>query len=465
LPDISGSETSAIFPIQRLASGLPIYTDPEKPTFLMTQYTPLYFVIGSFFVNLIGLESHDIHRIFIVSRFISIAFTLLACAVVWYTIYIRTNKNKLLATLSSFFIYQILAFWFLTSSRPDSLLVLCFSVFVCSVLNALDQKNDNSVWWFIAIFIAVTAFFVKQSAAIHSISLGLFLMYRGKWKLFFKVTGFGVLFFAAYLIILPTASMDVFFTNIVGSVANSVSWPWFYDWTLEQLLFQFAPLLALNFAIAGISMSRRDNTHYIFLSVCSVMLFLFSSATAFKIGAGVGYFQTYLIVSVIFIALFLNEKRSEFQLSNILNTSFASIYLVLVAVHCVLFVFDRYTKSPLEIFTGKYVEQRDVANFLTNNKKLAQDEYVYVCQPDDFNGYYLNHFLYKNALVPFSDIVFLADQNKTFDFKDLREMVAKNRVKYVVAQKNIEPKTILGQRFSNLSKIYSTQNLDVYQGY
>jgi hypothetical protein len=465
IPDISGSETSSIFPIQRLSSGQSVYTDPEKPTFVMTQYTPLYFAIASFFVQLLDLEGQDVHKIFVVSRFLSIGFTILACVVIWFTLYKRTGKNILLASLGTCFIYQVLAFWFLTSSRPDSLLVLCFSIFLYSVLNALDRNDDSSIWWTVAAFMAITAFFVKQSGAIHSISLGLFLLSQRKWKLLLRTVVTAILFFLLYLIILPTSSLDIFFTNIVGGVANSTSWHWFYDWTLEKLLFQFAPLMALNFAIVGISLARRDNLHYQFLSICSIMLFAFSATTAFKIGAGVGYFQTYLIVSVIFLIIFLREKQHEFKLKNILNISVASIYLTLVAVHCVLYVSKSYTEHSLETFTNKYIEQRDVAQFLKNDKMLQKDEYVYICSPDDFNGYYLNHFLYQNTLVPFSDIVYLADKNDTFNFNELNEMVAENRVKYVVADKDTEPKTILGQRFPNLNKIYSTERLDVYQGY
>lgn len=465
LPDISGSETSAILPIQRLSDGLPIYTDPEEPTFLMTQYTPIYFVIGSFFVNLLGFEGHEVHKIFLLSRLISITFTLLACVVVWYVLYKRTNKNVLLSSLATFFIYQVLAFWFLTSSRPDSLLVLSFSLFVCSALKALDQKNDKSLWWIAAIFFAVTSFFIKQSGAIHAISLGSFLIYTKQWKIFLKVLGFGILFFTVYLFVLPTASMDVFFTNIIGGVANSVSWGWFYDWTLEKLLLQFAPLLAINFAIAGISLTRRDNLYYQFLAICSILLFILSSSAAFKVGAGVGYFQTYLVASVILITMFIHEKKDEFQLKNILNISVVNIYLVLVAVHCILFVYDRYTKSNLKFFTAQYIEQRDIARFLSEEKNLKDSEYVYICQPDNFNGYYLNHFLYKNSLVPFPDIVYLADKNKTFDFKELNKLVATNRIKYVVSEKHKEPVTILGQPFTKLNKIYSTERLDVYQGY
>ncbi|MCU1441789.1 MAG: Dolichyl-phosphate-mannose-protein mannosyltransferase, partial [Rhodoglobus sp.] len=355
LPDISGSETSTILPIQRLLDGLPIYTDSEEPPFLMTQYAPIYFVITSTLLKIVGFLPIEVHKVFIMSRLVSIGFTLLTILVIW--LILRKNKkiHSLTAILASCFIFQILSFWFLTSSRPDSLLVLLTSLFVYAVYEAIESKNNHSIWWILAILISVTAFFVKQSGAIHSIVLGMFCIVQGQWKLVLKLIGFGILFFIIYLFILPISSLSIFFMNIVGGVANSASWGWFYDWTLQRLLLQFAPLLAINVAVVAFIFKSKKSPFLLFLSISSIAFFLFATLTALKIGAGVGYYQDYLIVAVILLVTYFAENNTDFNLENSFNMLVTCMYLCFVSIHCLLYVYMSYTNVPLSNFKGKYI--------------------------------------------------------------------------------------------------------------
>lgn len=465
LPDISGSETSTILPIQRLLDDLAIYTDSEEPPFLMTQYAPIYFVLTSTLLKIVGFLPVEVHKIFIMSRLISIGFTLLTTLVIWLVL--RKNKNVqiLTATLASCFVFQILSFWFLTSSRPDSLLVLLTSIFIYAVYEAIESKNSNSIWWILAIFIGVTAFYVKQSGAIHSIVLGIFCIVQGQWKLVLKLIGFGILFFIIYLFILPITSIPIFFMNIVGGVANSASWGWFYDWTLQRLLLQFAPLLAINVVVVAFLFQNKQSSFLLFLAISSIGFFLFATMTALKIGAGVGYYQDYLIAAVILLVTYFAENNTGLNLQNSFNTLVTCMYLCFVSIHCLLFVYMSYTHVPLSNFRGKYIEEMDLANFLIKEKGLKDNQWVYVCNAGDFNGYYLNHFLYRNAIAPFSDIVFLADRNNTFDFGKFRQMVDDKKIKYVISAKNTEPVTILGQKFQGLKKLRTTTTFDLYEGY
>ena len=463
LPDISGSEGSTILPIQRLADNLAIYTNPEESPFLMTQYTPIYFLLTSSLINLAGFSPSDVHKIFVVSRLLSIALTILSTMVVWLLIFKKTRGNKTFATLSACFIFQILALWFLTSSRPDSLLVLMTSLFLIVVYFATQAKKKTDILWILAIFIAVTAFFVKQSGMIHSIALGLFCISRKDWKLLFKLVGFGILFFILYLLILPISEPELFFLNIVGSVANSISWDWFYDWTLQKFLFQFAPLLAINFAICLYNFQIRESTFQQFLAICSISFFLFATLTALKIGAGVGYYQDYLIVTVVQIVTFASRNPSDTGLRNSLITWVSCAYLVFVSVYCLLFVFMSYTKQPLASFKQIYAEQRAVANYLKDDLQITDRQSVYICGGENYRGYYINHFLYRNALIPFADIVYLADRNNTFNFENLTQMIHNKEIRYVISIENNEPVTILGHKFKGLKKIHTITPYDIYQ--
>lgn len=460
---MSGSETSTILPIQFLTDHRLIYSDPEIAPFRFTQYTPLYFFITSLCLKVNGWLPDDVHKIFVSSRFISITFTILTSLVVAFILVKLNKRKKITGILTGCVVFQVLAFWILTSSRPDSLMVLLTALYVCVVFKAITSRSKSDFWYIFAIFISVSAFFVKQSGMVHAIALGLFCIYQYQWKLLIKLVLSGLIFFGLYLLILPINSIPVFFANIVGGVENSVSWDWFYDWTLEKFLLQFAPLIICNFIITYYSLTHGESLFYRFLAIASFIFFSFATATAFKIGAGVGYYQDYLILAVIQITLFFTEsKRKSLFQPEILRAILAS-YLIIVAVHCTLFVYMTYQKQPHSLYASQYFKEREVASFLMNEKKLVDKEWVYICHADNFQGVYLKHFLFRNVLIPFTDLVYLADKNKTFNFQGFESMVKENKIRFVLAKKGEVPKNVLGYKFPDLKKIKTIDKYDIYE--
>jgi hypothetical protein len=463
LPDLSGSETSTIFPIQFLADGRSIYSDPEEPPFRFTQYTPLYLVIASSFFKLTGWLPEEVHKVFVASRFLSLGFTLVAACTVAWILTLFGKRKKIVGILAGCLIFQILGLWILTSSRPDSLMVFLTSLYVFAVFKALDSPTKSHLWYILAIFISVSAFYVKQSGAIHSIALAVFCVYQGQWKLLAKLIVSGLVFFLLYYLILPTDSVRIFSFNIIGGVANSISWNWFYTWTLESLLLQFAPLIICNFLISIYSIARPSSDLYKFLSISSLVFFASATATAFKVGAGVGYYQDYLILAVIQITLFFTEPVRKSWFEPKIIKAILACYFVLVSIHCTLFVYMAYSKQPGDLYLHHYIKERDVADYLVKEKGLKETDWVYVCDADRFQNVYLRHFLFRNILVPFPDVVYLADKNQTFDFEKFKMMTADQEIRFVVAGKGEKPKNILGYDFGNLKKIKSIDNYDIYE--
>lgn len=465
IPDISGSEGSTILPIQRLLAGLPIYTDPQEIPFLISQYTPLYFTIVSAAAKILGVFPEEVHKIFIISRFISILITISGATIVYLFLYKRAKISKAAAVLAACFIYQILAQWFLTSSRPDSLLFFTTTIFVAIVHKATGEKDQENVWWIAATLIGVTAFFIKQNGAVLCISMGIYLISQHRWIQLLKLTGIGIVFFLLYLLVLPVPSLNSFFLNIVGGVSNSISWGWFYDWTLQRLLLPFAPLIALN--LVGIIYSARNSEDRFlkFLSISSVTFFTFSTLIAFKIGSGVGYYQGYLVVSVTQTVIFFSKKYNRESVESDLLKLATALYFGIVAVHCLLFVFMRYTAIPLESFKSQYIEQYKVAQYLKIDLKLADDQHVYITESGGMDGNYLKHFLFRNTVAPFADIVFLGNRNRTFDYKQFDRLIRENKIKYVITHNNQQPQTILGHAFSGARKIRTIDSYSIYQNY
>jgi hypothetical protein len=461
-PDISGSEGSTIVPIQLLVSGNPIYLDPESAPFRLSQYAPIYSTIVAFFCKIAGWSGLEVHKIYLASRLWSNLFTLATTFTITGFLY-KTTKKPITAIIAGIFIFHILSFWFLTNSRPDSLLILFTSLFVITVYNAL-KENGNASWFYAAIFIAVSAFFVKQSGAILAISLGMYWILNKDWKTLFSLTAFGVAVLGLYLLLLPINNVNLFFTNIVGGVANSASWDWFYDWTLQHWLLQFAPLIVLNVIVSAYIIHQRSSDFLLFVTLCSFLAFLFATSTAFKIGAGVGYYQDYLILAVIQISLFVSNAANAHRFENGFLKAAAPMYLMIVFLHCSLFVFMKYKSAINSNFESVYIQERNVAEYLYSTKKLKPKEWVYICGGNNFEGYYLNQFLVNNALIPFPDLVYLADQNGTFRFDKFKNMVRRREIKYVISLKGIVPTNILNVDFANTLKYSSTVgSYDIYE--
>ena len=463
LPDLSGSEISTIFPIQFLADNQPPYTNPEEAPFRLTQYTPIYPLIASSLFKMAGWLPTEVHKVFLTSRFLSMGFTLSAVLVVAWIISILGKREKVTGILAAGMIFQVLGTWILTSSRPDSLVVLLTALYVFTVFKATTSLAKRDLWYILAIFISVTAFFVKQSGTIHAIALAAFCIYQLQWKLLAKLILAGIVFFGIYLFLLPINSIPNFISNVVGGVKNSASWGWFYTWTLEKFLLQFAPLIVCNFVISVYSLTRKRSELYTFLAVSSTLFFIFATSTAFKIGAGVGYYQDYLVLSVIQIALFFTDPISKKWFEPQIFKALLAFYLVIVSVHTTLFVYMTYSEQPLGMYTNQYIQERNVAEYLIKERKLADKDWVYVCDISNMQGLYLKHFLFKNILVPFPDIVYLAEKNHTFNFEKFKSMIRNNEIRFVISQKGKAPVNILYYKFGNLKKIKTIDDYDIYE--
>ena len=213
IPDISGSEGSTILPIQRQLAGLPIYTDPQEIPFLISQYTPLYFSLISSAAKILSVAPEEVHKVFIVSRFTSILITIAGSLIIGLFLYTRVKIGKPTAILAACFIFQILSQWFLTSSRPDSLLFFLTTIFVAFVHKAISEENQENVWWIAAILIGVTAFFTKQNGATLCISIGIYLISKNQWIHFLKLFGFGIVFFLVYLLVFAHSFPGLLFSQ------------------------------------------------------------------------------------------------------------------------------------------------------------------------------------------------------------------------------------------------------------
>lgn len=463
-PDISGSETSTIFPIQLLLDGRSMYSDPEQPQFILSQYTPFYFSISAFLLKVSPWVADDLQRVYFVSRTLSLFF-LLSTIVLFVALVYKITKNLVIGVLGGLLVFHILGLWFLTGSRPDSLLVLATVVFLFVVVKALDSGGKGDKWWYVATCVAIASFFVKQSGVIQFITICAFCVFESRWKLLMRLVPVGMLMFGLMLLVLPVGDLNVFFANIVGGVANSISFGWFYDWTLRNLLQSFGLYLAAGFALSLHWLSRPSEPIYRFLAIALVLYFFFDITISLKIGAGVGYFQDYILVCVLSIALYLNEVSKKYigEPGFLRNTLL--LYITLFCCHCSLYVLLNYQKEPMRGYEANYIKERALSEFLYKEKQLAAGEWVHLdVGGEHFSGYFLTHFLFRNVIMPFKDIVELGHANKTFDFSAVKGLIKNGKIRFVISNRGTPPEGILNYRFGNtLSYCCSVEGFDIYQ--
>ncbi len=462
-PDISGSETSTIFPVQLLMDGRPVYSDPEQPPFALSQYTPVYFLITASLLKLTPWGPDDLHRIFFASRAVSLAVVLAAVALFGILVY-RYTGRKLIAALAGLLVFHILGFWHLTNSRPDSLLVLMTVVFLGAMFRAVTASDGGNIWWYVAAAAAVGSFFVKQSGMIQVIVIGAFCVVEARWRLLARLVILSALVFLTMLWILPVNNYQVFFANIIGGVANSISFAWFFDWTLDKLLRTFSPFIALAFALSLHWIVKSGRPLHRFVAVALPLFFFFDLAISLKIGAGVGYFQDFIIVNIFAAALFIADREELLKMkSGVLRNSLL-LYLVFVCVHCSMYVGFRYFHEPMNRYKAQYIEERELSRYLYGEKALAGGEWVHLdIGGGDFRGYFLMHFLFRNVIMPFRDIVELGHANGTFDYGEIGRMIAQRKIAYVISDKGAPPDKILSYDVGSSFRYCCTKgNFDIY---
>ena len=289
-PDVSGSECSTIFPIQRVAAGLPLYTDPEQPPFYINEYTPLYFTLVGTLYRLLGWDPENAHRAYLLSRLVSAGVVLAALGLVYAMLRAYLKISVLQALLLVSVQACLLGFFNLTHSRQDSLLFFWTTLYVGLAARAVYRPDPRA--WVAAAVVAVLAFFTKQSGMLHCFLLAFFLLQERHYKTFVQAVGAAALTVAGCLLLLgSTENLSLFFTNIFKGVVHPLSFDWFYFGSIERLLGPFAVLIAGGFLIGFYWLNTSPDAFRRFLGWAVFAFFGFACLSAFKTGSGVGYFE------------------------------------------------------------------------------------------------------------------------------------------------------------------------------
>ncbi len=461
-PDISGSERGTTFGIQIVADNQPLYRNPEVPPFWIVQYAPLYYYLVGKTYQLLNWDPTDIYRIQFLSRFISFVLVSISMIVAYFTVRKFIKVSKLLSVIFCCLLFGQLQEWHLTNSRIDSLLFLFTVLYVHVIFKALEQKEEWNKYFVLAAFLAVVAFFTKQSALIHSIVLLGYFFYRFQWASLLKMAGTLALLFTVFTLIFSQLQFRVFYDNLFGSLQLPIVPGWFYAYTFRYVVPAMSLFIAVSFVINLKWLIYAADPKRIFLSLSTFLFFGFATATAFKHGAAVGYYHEYAYVGLLGIFYYFYNENLAVTKSSLANYLFPAM-VGMTMLYFTSQQMEKYYNTNLEKYQSDYMQQNDVKKYVLAH--IGKDEKVVISGGEDFRGWLLQHMLFKHLLAYQDTEVRFLHEAKRFDFSGFYDLVKEKKIRYLVLDKNSPPYLYAFDYTFNLNDYMLEKDIHGYKVY
>jgi hypothetical protein len=431
---IKGAEPNVIYTIQRTMLNTEwMYQDPESIPFSATQYTPFYYMICSTAGELLSLiPGEDVVDIYRTSRSISFFAAIMIGYFIFQIIHQVYNVNRMWSYWIALSCVLCTVPWYY-AVRPDALMALFF--FATLYFFGRYQKNDrrsNQLLIFAGICGALS-FLSKQNGLIISVVIGSFLLFQFRLKaLGIFTAGFitGVLFFS---ILFYPFYTEFFFEHLLQGPNNGINVKNAINIVYYSLISRFGTLSILAFLIAFIlylEFSHKNIADELkFIIYLLIVTFLFSTATALKIGSDINYFHEVISVSLILLCkgcIMIGDryKISDQQVSNIF-------------VFCVAFAFC--SSLTLSGFLG--VGLRNITRLADTNELYDYEilkflKEIEMKNPGTFymlaDEAFIVNSLPKQNVVPHADIASLWYTRKIYDYTKLKTGISSGEISIYV---------------------------------
>ncbi len=465
--DLGGVESNVIYTTLRGMAGYDIYTNPEKPPFSITQYSPLYYYATIGICKALLISPDQLHQVYEVSRSFSLLCNLVFASIcVWILGGIFKVKGvlKWLAGIFSFVYLEVESF-----SRPDSLYNL-FVLLTIGIFLSFLQKEEKTArvrFFILAASFSIITLFVKQSG-IYLPCLILFytLFLFPSWKYFMLAVL--VMAMTSGLLLWTTTGNDigVFFQNVIGGVNNGIS----YQWWIERMLVKHLQRESI-FDIFGLFLglwylAKGKNHSHRFLGLCALTMFLFANVTGVKIGSAPNYFTEFLAITFIMIIVFVYDHRNSIQQIPKLQKHYP-ILLLLGFIFTLglrtLFLLKTYPKFK-SIDYGTYLADQEVVKFLKEDGLEGDDLVFTTTHRYDF----LNKLMFRNSAFPQKEIV-VVNPSGAFDYAAFHEAVQNGTLKYFIMREDGSYEdpgvdaTFLGVDFGSFQHIKDLQGYSIFK--
>jgi hypothetical protein len=302
---------------------------------------------------------------------------------------------------------------------------------------------------------------VKQSGIFLLTFLLLFLFTQRYFKLlgWFSVSGVVAGIFT--YVELGKEKLLNLYKNVIQGINNGVSLDWFYHFTLKELLLPFAPFIVTAIILSAFWLGKQPDRYRQFLALGVFWMFGSALLTSTKLGAAVGYFIEFILFSVLVTCLYFFGQEKRIVHSNI-SRIWLSFFSALVLFFFSLSIYKHYTSLPLGDYRELYRNEHEVANFIKTS--LGDDEYVYVQDGRDYQGYFMAHFLLDKTLAPMNDLVYLAQERNSLNFDAFHGLIESGCLRYMIVPGQDIKGAIMGYEGAE-DKFHFLQNVSGYDIY
>ncbi|MFN5829493.1 MAG: hypothetical protein ACK46R_01955 [Bacteroidota bacterium] len=452
--DIGGVENNVAYSISKMLCGDALYENPESGSFDITQYTPLYYYVATGISQLFHLNPlNDLHAIYAVGRSLSLCFNLLSLLVLFLMLNRQFKINKQLAIIATctYFIHLTRIHF---AARPDALFALLFLLMLACFVFFFQQHKHKNIYLIGGILIAVLSVFVKQTGIQYLVIIPAYFILTKEFKIFLIATLSLAIGLVVGLFLFDQMYPGNFLLNTFKGINNGVSIARVYD-VFSHFFLKYQVIMVLGMLLSVRYFFGSDDKVFKFLSFMNVGIFSFAVVTSVKEGSWINYYNEFIALSIILIALevkaLIDHGIFQDRLASFVSYA-AALYLIVLLPNVMLQKIFHEHFNHLKNTSAIFAQRQQTAKWLSNH--LKKDTY-FISFDDQINAMLPTH-----AMVPNKDIV--PTQSK-FNYKQVTEHYYSGLIKYIIKPRTSAISEFMGADFTGCKEVFSTADYVVLE--
>ena len=375
-PDIVVGEDNNVWNIQKMLSGLPLYTNPELPPYEIFQYSPIsqYFTLWTCkFLNVV--PSKDSHTIFIIGRILSLLFNLITSYYIFILLKRFFNSNFWISIIVSIYCFIDLTPLDYTL-RTDSFYNLISIIAIYYFVKFLAFKRRKDL--IISMFFISTSLFTKQSGIQFYFFIPFYLILCKRHKNLLDSIVYLIIFSLGYFITFYTLYGNNFVNSFVKGIANRIDLIAAYHiW--NTYFFQHFPFILLGFvAIWKWNFLVNLYNPKSFIGTLSIFLLLFSLVTSLKVGSSTNYYTLFNYIIFSIVGIYTSELTSKYGDKNLFLI--INLFIIIIPTNLII---DRYfTKHSIHFNEQNKKEFLKDSYFSAHVKTIIHDKKNLIFTPN-----------------------------------------------------------------------------------
>jgi hypothetical protein len=391
-PDIVVGEDNNVWNIQKMLTGLPLYTNPELPPYEIFQYSPISQYFTFWICKILNIiPSKDTHSIFIIGRILSLIFNLITSYYIYVLIKKFFNANSWIACIVSIYCFIDLTPLDYTL-RTDSFYNLISILAIYQFVKFIEYNQLKNL--IISMFFFSTSFFAKQSGIQFYFFIPLYLLLCKNYKNLFYTLIYLTIFSLMYLSLFYILYGNNFINSLVKGIANRIDLIAAYHiW--NTYFFKHFPFILIGFfAIFKWNFLQNISTSKSFLGTLSIYLLLFSIITSLKVGSSTNYYTLFNYMIFTLIGIYASELTTKYGDKNLFLI--INLFIIIIPTNLVI---DRYfTKHSAHFDKKNQKEFLKDSKFASRVKMIIKDKNQLIFTPNkNLKNFFPNQTIFPNT--------------------------------------------------------------------